>query len=137
MTLARQAVPTVTFVDAYCARYQDLFPDVRSYEHFVHIHLGLLAELKRKSLPAIAWAVAGDAQAVHHVLAYAPWSVEALRARRLELLKSALHGRAFVLCIDETGDKKKGHTTDYVASQYMGNLCKIDIMNSFHAALPF
>jgi SRSO17 transposase len=26
------------------------------------------------------------------------------------------------LCIDETGDEKKGHATDYVAKQYIGNL---------------
>ena len=35
MTIARAATPTVTFVDEYCAQYEDLFPDVRSYEHFV------------------------------------------------------------------------------------------------------
>src|SRR6266566_2821355 len=29
MSKARQAIPTVTFVDEYCQRYQDLFPDVR------------------------------------------------------------------------------------------------------------
>jgi SRSO17 transposase len=28
----------------------------------------------------------------------------------------------FILCIDETGDRKKGHSTDYVATQYIGNL---------------
>jgi SRSO17 transposase len=126
MTIARAATPTVAFIDEYCTCYQDLFPDVRSYEHFVELHLGLLADLKRKSLPAIAKAVDGDAQALHHFLAYAPWSVDALRTRRLDLLKTALRGRVFVLCIDETGDRKKGHTTDYVASQYIGNLGKTE-----------
>jgi SRSO17 transposase len=29
------------------------------------------------------------------------------------------------LCIDETGDRKKGHTTDYVACQYIGNIGKL------------
>src|SRR4028118_1406545 len=29
-----------------------------------------------------------------------------------------------VLCIDETGDVKKGQATDYVARQYIGNLGK-------------
>jgi SRSO17 transposase len=126
MTIARSATPTVAFVDEYCARYQDLFPDVRSYEHFVQLHLGLLADLPRKTLPSIAKAVEGDAQALHHFLAYAPWSVSAVRQRRLELLTKALHGRALVLCLDETGDRKKGHTTDYVASQYIGNLGKTE-----------
>ena len=26
------------------------------------------------------------------------------------------------MCIDETGDEKKGHATGYVAKQYIGNL---------------
>ena len=30
-----------------------------------------------------------------------------------------------MLCIDETGDRKKGNTTDYVAHQYVGNLGKL------------
>jgi SRSO17 transposase len=31
-----------------------------------------------------------------------------------------------VLLIDETGDEKKGKTTDYVARQYIGNLGKTE-----------
>jgi SRSO17 transposase len=51
--------------------------------------------------------------------------VEKLRERRLTLLRQALAGRALTLCIDETGDHKKGKTTDYVASQYIGNSGKL------------
>jgi SRSO17 transposase len=40
----------------------------------------------------------------------------------LDLLRQALGETPFILCIDETGDRKKGHTTDYAASQYIGNL---------------
>ena len=105
MTKARQATTTVTFVDEYAERYQELFPDVRSFESFKYLLVGLLAEIKRKTLPAIAKAVGADAQALHHVLAYAPWSVHELRTRRLTLLRRALAGRSFVLCIDETGDR--------------------------------
>jgi len=126
MTQARQAHTTVTFVDEYCELYRDLFPDVRSFEHFKQIQIGMLSEIKRKTLPAIAKAVGeGDPQALHHFVAHAPWHVEALRQRRLTLLKQALAGRSFTLCIDETGDRKKGHTTDYVASQYIGNIGKL------------
>lgn len=57
MTKARTITPTVTFVDEYCALFQDLFPDVRSFEQFKFLHLGMLADLPRKSLPAIAKAV--------------------------------------------------------------------------------
>jgi SRSO17 transposase len=126
MSKARQAIPTITFIDEYCQRYQDLFPDVRSFEHFKFLHVGMLSEIKRKTLPAIA-KVGGDLdpQALHHFVAKAPWSVEELRTRRLTLLQLALAGRSFVLCIDETGDRKKGKTTDYVAHQYIGNLGKL------------
>jgi len=112
MSKARPAIPTVTFVDECCQRYQDLFPDVRSFEAFKYLLMGMLSELKRKTLPAIAKAVGADAQALHHLVAYAPWSVQEVRKRRLSLLRQALDGRSVVLCIDETGDRKKGKTTD-------------------------
>src|SRR5215472_4344643 len=126
MSKARQAVATVTFIDEYCQLYQDLFPDVRSFEHFKFLQVGMLSEIKRKTLPAIA-KVGGDLdpQALHHFVANAPWKVEELRTRRLTLIHKALGGRRFVLCIDETGDRKKGKTTDYVAHQYIGNLGKL------------
>jgi SRSO17 transposase len=126
MSKARQATSTVTFVDEYCGLYQDLFPDVRSFEHFKQVQVGMLSEIKRKTLPAIAHAVGeSDPQALHHFVAYAPWRVEKLRERRLTLLGQALAGRLFTLCLDETGDRKKGKTTDYVASQYIGNIGKL------------
>jgi SRSO17 transposase len=86
----------------------------------------MLSEIKRKTLPTIAKAMGGDAQALHHFVANAPWSVQELRARRLALVHQALKGRPFILCIDETGDRKKGHTTDYVSHQYIGNLGKLE-----------
>ena len=95
-------------------------------EAFKYLQVGMLSEIKRKTLPAIAKAVGADAQALHHVVAYAPWSVQEVRKRRLTLLRQALAGRSFVLCIDETGDHKKGHSTDYVAHQYIGNLGKLE-----------
>ena len=119
MTIPRTATPTITFIDEYCARYQELFPDVRSFEQFKLLHVGLLADLPRKSLPAIAKAVGQtDAQALHHFLSASPWSVDALRQRRLDLIKQVVGDRPLTLCIDETGDRKKGSTTDYVARQY-------------------
>ena len=45
-----------------------------------------------------------------------------MRAKRLELLRQALGDTPFILCLDETGDRKKGKTTDYAASQYIGNV---------------
>lgn len=49
-----------------------------------------------------------------------------MQERRLELILQQLKGKAITLVIDETGDRKKGTTTDYVARQYIGNLGKIE-----------
>lgn len=122
MTRVRPATPTVAFIDQYCAQYRGLFQNVRHFEQFTALHLGLLAETRRKSLPRLGKTVHVDPQALHHFLAHADWSVEALRHQRLALLHQALGTTPFILCVDETGDRKKGHTTDYAASQYIGNL---------------
>jgi SRSO17 transposase len=127
MSAPREAVTTLGFVDQYCNLYHDLFPDVRSFERFKLLHVGLISAIPRKSLPAIANAVGlPNGQCLHHFLSKSPWNVEACRQRRLSILKKALQGRSFIVCIDETGDKKKGNTTDYVARQYISKLGKVD-----------
>lgn len=57
MTQPRIPNTTITFVDNYCSAYQKLSPEVRSYEAFKRLHLGMTAETKRKALPGIAKAV--------------------------------------------------------------------------------
>ena len=42
------------------------------------------------------------------------------------MILQVLAGREIMLIIDETGDRKKGETTDYVKIQYIGNLGKIE-----------
>lgn len=126
MTMVRHPMETVAFVDAYCAAYRDLFGDVRSFDHFTRLHLGLISDVARKSLPALARVSGADPQALHHFLANAEWEVSDLRQHRLHLTRQALAGRSFVLCIDETGDQKYGTKTDYVSRQYIGNLGTIE-----------
>jgi SRSO17 transposase len=127
MVVPRTAQPTVGFVDEYCDYYRDLFVEVRSFEAFKHLHLGMISEAKRKSLPAIA-KVTGlpNAQSLQQFLVKSPWSASDLRQRRLELIRAVLGERPLVLVIDETGDRKKGQATDYVKRQYIGNLGKIE-----------
>jgi SRSO17 transposase len=121
MTRVREATPTVACVDEYCAHYRSVFHNVRHFEQFTQLILGMLAETKRKSLPRLAKTVQANPQALHHFLANADWSIEELRAVRLRLTREALAGCPIMVCIDETGDPKKGQTTDYVASQYLGS----------------
>jgi SRSO17 transposase len=105
----------------------NLFPEVRTFENFKYLHLGMISDIKRKSLPAIAKAVGlHDAQPLQNFLTDSPWSVVELRSRRLALTLEMLKGQSFKLVIDETGDKKKGNHTDYVSRQYIGNLGKVE-----------
>ena len=67
-----------------------------------------------------------SAQSLHHFLAVSEWSVAELRQRRIEKLKQALNGNKITVVIDETGDRKKGKKTDYVARQYLGSVGKVD-----------
>jgi SRSO17 transposase len=127
MDTPRPARPTINFIDEYCAFYRNLFSDVRSFEAFKHLQLGILASIKRKTLPAIAL-VAGlpNEQALHHFLTKSPWQANQLRNRRVALTLQSLKNRKIFVIIDETGDKKKGKSTDYVNRQYLGKLGKVD-----------
>src|SRR5258707_15114603 len=102
MTKPREPVPTVAFVDDYCTHYRAVFPNVRQFDQFTHLALGLVAETKRKSLPRLAQATKADPQAFHHFLAKADWSEEAVRAVRLELTRHAPREPPRIPCIDQT-----------------------------------
>jgi SRSO17 transposase len=70
VTPRRTPITTVAFVDDYCQQYQHLFDQVRNYEAFKFLHLGMLSEIKPKSLPAIARAVGlEDSQQLHQTRA--------------------------------------------------------------------
>ena len=123
----RAAVPTITFVDTYCANYAHLFSEVRTFENFKYLHVGMISDIPHKSLPAIARVVGlHDSQPLQNFLTDSPWSVIELRNYRIALALKMLNGQLFKLIIDETGDRKKGRHTNYVARQYIGNLGKIE-----------
>ena len=127
MFRAREAATTIKFVDEYCEWYRKLFPEVRSFEAFKYLHVGMISDIKRKTLPAISRVVGlSNEQGLLHFLTESPWQVEELEKARLRLILQVLGGREITLIIDETGDRKKGSATDYVKRQYIGNLGKIE-----------
>ena len=125
--LKRSPAPTISIIDQYCEAYNDIFPEVRSYECFKYLHQGIVSPIKRKSLPEIAKVVGIlSPQSLHHFVANSPWSVEELQSRRLTITLEALKGAKIIVVVDETGDRKKGTKTDYVARQYLGSVGKVD-----------
>ena len=66
--------PTINFIDKYCASYRNLFSDVRSFEAFTPLHVGMLSPIERKTLPAIAEVVGlANEQSLNHFLTKSPW----------------------------------------------------------------
>ncbi len=127
MVEPRTPHPTVQFVDSYCQMYGHLFPEVRSFEAFKYLHVGLISDIKRKTLPAIAKVVGlENEQSLHHFITESPWEAKELEQQRLEIILRVLSGSSIILIIDDTGDKKQGYTTDYVKRQYIGNLGKTE-----------
>lgn len=127
MTAPRESRSTLQLVEEHCAHFRHLFAEVRTFEHFQELHIGLLSQLPRKSLPAIARLLnMPNAQGLHNLLVTQHLSTADLGATRQQLVRHILGERTVTLMVDETGDPKKGTTTDYVSRQYLGRLGKID-----------
>jgi len=87
MVKPHEAHSTLKLIDEYCRYYRNLFSELRSFEAFTHIHAGIIYDIKRKTLPAIAEIMSlENAQGLHHFLTQLPWEAPALRRQRLELI---------------------------------------------------
>jgi SRSO17 transposase len=94
---------------------------------------GLLLPGERKSVEPMAARLAPHSvrqmhQSLHHLVADAPWSDEAVLDRALDFVLPAMLGRGPVVAwvIDDTGFPKKGNYSVGVARQYCGQIGKQD-----------
>ena len=94
---------------------------------------GLLLPGERKSVEPMAARLAGDNvrrmhQSLHHLVADAPWSDEAVLDRCLDFVIPAMLRRDPVVAwvVDDTGFPKKGRESVGVARQYCGQVGKQD-----------
>jgi SRSO17 transposase len=95
--------------------------------------MGLLLPGERKSVEPMAARLAPDRvrrmhQSLHHVVADAPWSDEAVLDRCLDFVLPAMLRQEPVVAwvVDDTGFPKKGHESVGVARQYCGQVGKQD-----------
>ena len=94
---------------------------------------GLLLPGERKSVEPMAARLGGENvrrmhQSLHHLVADAPWSDEALLERCLDYVIPAMvrHDPIVAWVVDETGFPKKGRESVGVARQYCGQVGKQD-----------
>jgi len=121
MVEPRSAKPTVKFCDEYCQCINRYLQKLEALKR--SLHLGLLSESNAKRYPRLPRI--RHAQSLHH-LTESPWRTEDFRQQRLQLiLPQSLDAPEIVLVIDDTGDRKKGHHTDHVKRQYIGNWVRL------------
>jgi hypothetical protein len=135
MTKRLPCPPAPGPLEAYAARFDDLFGTLAQRRGFREYLAGLLPRDRNKTLTCLAGAepVAGAqhaaVQRLQFFLSESTWSQEAVNARRLELLladpATAPHPGG-VLVVDDSGDRKDGTATAHVDKQYLGSVGKID-----------
>lgn len=118
------------------AQFDPLFKTLAQRQGFRIYLSGLLLPRERsKTLTALAGAEplvqahAAEVQRLQFFLSEAAWDADTVNARRLALLlEDPAHAPSATgaLVIDDTGDRRDGHATDYVARQYLGSVGKVD-----------
>jgi SRSO17 transposase len=114
-------------LEEYAARFDELFSTLAQRRGFREYLQGLLLPKDRnKTLTALAGtepivgAQGAPVQRLQFFLSESGWDADGVNARRLQLLREDLASRPHedgVLIIDETGDRKDGNKTAYVAHQ--------------------
>jgi SRSO17 transposase len=90
----REPASTIKFVDDYCQWYRKIFSELRIFEAFKYLHVGIIFDIKRKRLPAIAPVVGlSNEQGLLHFLTESPWKIEQLRHQKLRLILQVLADR--------------------------------------------
>jgi hypothetical protein len=122
-------------LEEYAARFDCLFSTLAQRRGFREYLQGLLLPKDRnKTLTALAGtepivgAQGAPVQRLQFFLSESGWEADSVNARRLQLLREDLASRPHedgVLIIDETGDRKDGKKTAYVAHQYLSSVGRI------------
>ncbi|MFF5208878.1 IS701 family transposase [Streptosporangium sp. NPDC000396] len=136
MTKQLPCPPAPGPLEAYAARFDDLFSHLGQRRGFREYLTGLLAPAGRnKTLTCLAGTepVAGAqhaaVQRLQYFLSESCWDPDAVNARRLKVLltdrRTAPHADG-VLVVDDSGDRKDGTATAHVGHQYLGSVGKTE-----------
>ena len=123
-------------LEEYAQHFDPLFGKSNQREGFRRYVEGLLLPSERhKTLTGltntepVVGAQLPRAQRLQWFLSESDWSEREVQAERLRLLRedpATAPTAQGVLVIDETGDRKDGHSTAHVSRQYLANLGKVD-----------
>ena len=136
MTKRIEVVSAPAPLEEYAQHFDPLFGKSNQREGFRRYVEGLLLPSERhKTLTGltntepVVGAQLPRAQRLQWFLSESDWDEREVQAERLRLLRedpATAPTAQGVLVIDETGDRKDGHSTAHVSRQYLANLGKVD-----------
>lgn len=114
-------------LEAWVERFRVCFKREATFEHFRCYLLGLMADLKRKSIEPIALAAGVPVRTLQEFLAFFVWDHDRVRRLLVQMVVNrAGPAPRGIVVLDATGHPKRGDKTPGVQHQYCGQSGKID-----------
>jgi SRSO17 transposase len=111
---------------ALLLRFRGCFKTEKTFGHWQRYLLGLLADLKRKSIEPIALAAGVPVRTLQEFLAFFAWDHERVNVQLQHLVMDEHAGETAIGVIDATAHPKQGDKTPGVQRQYCGENGKIE-----------
>jgi SRSO17 transposase len=124
----------VDLVKEYFSGFDNLWSRKEQGEYFEKSVMGFLSDTHRKNIERISEKIiAQDYQNLHHFMTTSPWSREQMNEQRISFIKksNAFPNKNACLIFDDSGVMKRGHATENVAPQYIGQVGKVANGNVF------
>jgi SRSO17 transposase len=113
---------------SWIERFRVCFKREATFEHFECYLLGLMAELKRKSIEPIALAAGVAVRTLQEFLAFFAWDHARMDRLLVQMVanRPGQGGRGGIVVLDASGHAKRGDKTPGVRRQYCGETGKLD-----------
>jgi len=111
---------------ALLARFRGCFKTEKTFRHWERYLLGLMADLKRKSIEPIALAAGVAVRTLQEFLAFFAWDHERVNAQLQRLVADEHGSETAIGVLDASGHAKQGDKTPGVQRQYCGESGKIE-----------
>ena len=109
----------------YVEEFNEAFKRPESLVWTEHYLKGLLSNLDRKNIEAMALSMGLNVRSMQNFVGQSPWQIEPVIDTHQKLVAESL-GNNGVLIVDESGNVKQGSDSAGVARQYCGSVGKVE-----------